>query len=177
MIVFDLKCEENHVFEAWFQNSDTYETQAKNGQIECPYCGSSSISKSVMSPNISAKSNSSAKSKSEDMASREIGSKDMVSGDHLISASANVPDTMAASAEDVKRALDHMHTTMKKFRNHVKNECEYVGEKFADEARAIHEGTAENRGIYGEATLEETEELLNDGIEVLPVPGLDKLDS
>ncbi|MBL4800903.1 MAG: DUF1178 family protein, partial [Emcibacter sp.] len=94
-----------------------------------------------------------------------------------VAASANVPETMEASAEDVKRALEHMHDTMKKYRNHVKKECEYVGTEFAKEARAIHDGDAETRGIYGEATLEETEELLNDGVDILPVPGLGKLDS
>ncbi len=168
MIVFDLKCEDNHIFEAWFQNSEAYEAQAGQGQVECPFCGNSNISKSLMSPNITAK-----------------GSRDGVIDfsptdimeDHMVAASANVPDSMQASADDVKRALDHMHTTMKKYRNHVKKECEYVGEDFAREARAIHDGEAENRGIYGEASLEDTEELLNDGIDILPVPGLGKLDS
>ncbi len=166
MIVFDLKCEDNHVFEAWFQNSDAYENQAQDGLVECPFCGSSDITKSLMSPNIPAKGNSGTKKTPA-----------FVAADHMVTASANVPETMEASAEDVKRALDHMHNTMKKYRNHVKKECEYVGENFAKEARAIHEGDAELRGIYGEATLEETEELLNDGVDILPVPGLGKLDS
>lgn len=167
MIVFDLRCDENHVFEAWFRSSDAYELQAEDGQIECPFCGNTNISKSLMSPNISAKSNSSSSEKTPKF----------IPSDHVVAASANVPESMEASAEDVKRALDHMHNTMKKYRNHVKKECEYVGDNFAEEARAIHDGDAEMRGIYGEATLEETEELLNDGVDILPVPGLGKLDS
>lgn len=170
MIVFDLKCEDNHVFEAWFRSSDAYELQASEGQVECPFCGSSSITKSLMSPNIAAKGNSNVKTTSDFIPSEHLG-------DHMVAASANVPETMEASAEDVKRALEHMHDTMKKYRNHVKKECEYVGENFAKEARAIHDGVAETRGIYGEATLEETEDLLNDGVDILPVPGLGKLDS
>ncbi|PCI33082.1 MAG: hypothetical protein COB54_04880 [Alphaproteobacteria bacterium] len=166
MIVFDLRCEENHVFEAWFRNSEAYEDQAMSDQVECPFCGSTSVSKSLMSPNIPAKSNR-----------RPRPGPDFIKADHMVAASANVPDSMEASAEDVKRALEHMHNTMKKYRNHVKKECEYVGENFAKEARAIHDGDAETRGIYGEATLEETEELLNDGVDILPVPGLGKLDS
>lgn len=169
MIVFDLKCDENHIFEAWFQNSETYENQNIENQIACPFCGSTYISKSVMAPNISPKSN-------QVLVVGE-GSNDYITSDHMVSASANVPANMETSAEDVKRALEHMHQTMKKFRHQVKKECEYVGTDFAEEARAIHEGTAENRGIYGEVTLEETEELLNDGIDILPVPGLGKLDS
>lgn len=166
MIVFDLRCEDSHVFEAWFQNSDVYEAQVSQGDVECPFCGSANISKSLMSPNIAPKGSSSA--------SRSI---EIVPSDHRVAASANAPDSMDASAEDVKRALEHMHDTMKKYRNHVKKECEYVGEDFAKEARDMHTGDAENRGIYGEATLEETEDLLNDGIDILPVPGLGKLDS
>ncbi|NOZ41699.1 MAG: DUF1178 family protein [Alphaproteobacteria bacterium] len=164
MIVFDLRCEDNHVFEAWFQNSDAYESQVSEGHIHCPFCGSSSIVKSLMSPNIVVKSASARP--------RETGG-----DDYMVAASAHVPETMEASAEDVKRALKHMHDTMKKFRSHVKKECEYVGENFASEVRAIHVGEAESRGIYGEVSLEETEDLLNDGIDILPVPGLGKLDS
>lgn len=169
MIVFDLKCEDNHVFEAWFRSSDAYELQVVEGQVECPFCGSTSVTKSLMSPNIATKSNSDSPV-TPDFIPHPMG-------DHMVAASANVPETMEASAEDVKRALEHMHDTMKKYRNHVKKECEYVGEDFAKEARAIHDGDAEVRGIYGEATLEETEDLLNDGVDILPVPGLGKLDS
>lgn len=170
MIVFDLKCEEKHVFEVWFQNSDAYDIQTRQGQIECPFCGSSNISKSLMSPNIALKGENHGPHRPDFQSFDDLSS-------HMVAASANVPESMETSAEDVKRALDHMHDTMKKYRNHVKKECEYVGEDFASEARAIHEGEAEIRGIYGEASLEDTEEMLNDGIDILPVPGLGKLDS
>jgi len=170
MIVFDLRCEDNHVFEAWFRSSDAYEAQALEGQVECPFCGSTGISKSLMSPNIPPKGNNTPKKTPDFIPSGGMGNP-------MVVASAHVPETMETSAEDVKRALDHMYNTMKKYRNHVKKECEYVGENFADEARAIHDGNAETRAIYGEATLEETEDLLNDGIDILPVPGLGKLDS
>ncbi len=173
MIVFDLKCEEHHVFEAWFRSSDVYEQQAKQGQVECPYCGCNKITKSLMSPNISAKGNRT------NHKGHDINPSDYKEGNMVI-ASANVPEDMAkmgTGAEDVKRALQHMHETLKNYRIHVKKECEYVGTDFAKEARAIHEGDAVIRGIYGEATLEETEELLNEGIDILPVPGLGKLDS
>jgi len=174
MIVFDLRCDENHVFEAWFQNSDAYEIQAEKSQVECPFCGSNIVTKSLMSPNIAAKSNMKGNiSATETTDISHIDHRE----DHMVAASANVPESMEASADDVKRALEHMHNTMAKYRNHVKKECEYVGENFAKEARAIHDGDAEIRGIYGEATLQETEELLNDGVDILPVPGLGKLDS
>lgn len=165
MIVFDLRCDSNHLFEGWFQSGRSFEAQSVAGQVECPFCGSTTVSKSLMAPHIPAKGE------------RERHISDFVAADHVVAASANLPESMEASAQDVKRALEHMHQTMKKFRARVETECDYVGDKFADEARAMHEGAIATRGIYGEATLEETEDLLNDGIDILPVPGLDKLDS
>ncbi|WP_321395818.1 DUF1178 family protein [Emcibacter sp.] len=169
MIVFDLKCAENHIFEAWFRNSEAYEDQASAGQIVCPHCGDSHISKSVMAPNISAKGN---------RQSADRFDEEMVSMDNIrVSASSGVPENPEISAEDVKRAAEHMHEVMAKYRKFVQENCEDVGDSFADEARKIHNGEAEERGIYGQTTLEETQELLEEGIDIFPVPGSDKLDS
>jgi len=61
MIKFDLICENQHIFEASFDDSNSFEKQKSRKQIECPFCNSTKISKSVMAPNISGKSTSSAK--------------------------------------------------------------------------------------------------------------------
>ena len=55
MILFDLKCEKNHTFEAWFASNSDYETQLKKKMIECPYCNSTKINKALMAPNINTK--------------------------------------------------------------------------------------------------------------------------
>ena len=52
MILFDLKCADDHVFEAWFRDSDTYEAQAATAEIACPVCGDTRIAKALMSPNV-----------------------------------------------------------------------------------------------------------------------------
>lgn len=52
MILFDLLCDEDHVFEAWFLDSETYESQAASGVIECPVCGDTRIAKALMAPNV-----------------------------------------------------------------------------------------------------------------------------
>ncbi|MCA1198871.1 DUF1178 family protein [Sphingomonas sp. R647] len=57
MIVFDLKCTQTHVFEAWFGSSADYEDQRTRGLLACPICGDADIAKAVMAPNIPAKSN------------------------------------------------------------------------------------------------------------------------
>ena len=56
MILFDLQCDKNHVFECWFASSANYEEQLKNKMIVCPYCNSTKIQKSLMAPNINTKS-------------------------------------------------------------------------------------------------------------------------
>jgi hypothetical protein len=59
---------------------------------------------------------------------------------------------------------------MRQIRQTVENECEHVGDRFAEEARAIHEGTAERRGIYGQAKPEEAESLREEGIDFAVIP-------
>lgn len=167
MILFDIKCSDGHIFEAWFQNNEAYEQQIDNDLVECPLCGCTKTSKSLMSPNISAKGE----------IIREVYQSEQDSEDHKVTVSAHSNSSKEVSSDDVKRALDHMHNTMSKFRRQVEKSCEYVGDDFADEARKIHAGESEKRGIYGETTISETEELLEEGIDILPVPGLNKLDS
>ena len=167
MSLFDIKCSDGHIFEAWFQNNDTYEKQVEDHMIECPLCGCTKISKSLMAPNIAQTSTS-----------EKVGLEELnINADqHRVMVSAHSPDDNQVSSEDVKRALDHMHNTMAKFRRQVEKSCEYVGNNFAEEARKIHYGDSEKRGIYGETTIRETEELIEEGINILPVPGSDKLD-
>jgi len=167
MILFDIKCSDGHIFEAWFQNNEAYEQQIENDLVECPLCGCTKTSKSLMSPNISAKGE----------IIRDAYQSEQDSEDHKVTVSAHSNSSKEVSSDDVKRALDHMHNTMSKFRRQVEKSCEYVGDDFADEARKIHAGESEKRGIYGETTISETEELLEEGIDILPVPGLNKLDS
>ena len=52
MILFDLKCADGHVFEAWFRDGATFETQAKAGEIACPVCGDTAVAKALMTPNV-----------------------------------------------------------------------------------------------------------------------------
>ena len=167
MILFDIKCSDGHIFEAWFQNNEAYEQQIENDLVECPLCGCTKTSKSLMSPNISAKGE----------IIRDAHQSEQDSEDHKVTVSAHSNSSKEVSSDDVKRALDHMHNIMSKFRRQVEKSCEYVGDDFADEARKIHAGESEKRGIYGETTISETEELLEEGIDILPVPGLNKLDS
>jgi len=161
MIVFDLKCDNAHQFEAWFRSSSAYEEQLHAGFVSCPYCDSANIKKAPMAPNIAAKSNQ-LKSNQQ----RE---------DIPVSAPVMAPtaSTHVASQKPDSKLTELVQETEKmlaKVQEHVQKNCDYVGNNFAEEARKIHYGESKERGIYGESTKEETVELLEEGIDVLPLP-------
>jgi len=132
MILFDLKCANDHVFEAWFKDSETFERQAEDAEIVCPVCGDSGVEKALMAPRIGK-------------GDREIATK-----------AAEHAKRYAAFASEVRRR--------------VEDNCDYVGPKFSEEARKIHYGEAESRGIYGEASDEDASALDDEGIEVQRIP-------
>jgi hypothetical protein len=73
-----------------------------------------------------------------------------------------------ASGEPAMRAM--MMEALGRIRRHVETNFDYVGDRFAAEARAIHEGKAEDRGIYGQATPTEVKALVEDGVPIAPLP-------
>ncbi|PZQ43631.1 MAG: DUF1178 domain-containing protein [Phenylobacterium zucineum] len=75
----------------------------------------------------------------------------------------------SAPAVDPKMR-EMMMTAMGEVRRHVEDNFDYVGDAFAKEARAIHEGKSEERGIYGEASPTEVKALVEDGVRVAPLP-------
>jgi hypothetical protein len=143
MIRYDLICDKGHEFDGWFSDSGAFEKQAKRGFVECTVCGSSRIEKQLMRPNIGAKSN-----KRADAA----------------------PQKMAAGPVDPR--LEMMLKMARDIRKHVQENAEHVGDSFAREARKIHYGEAEERGIYGSATADEARGLIEEGIAVSPLPPL-----
>ncbi len=142
MISFSLMCENGHEFDGWFQNTAAYDDQASMGVVTCPACGSAKVEKGLMAPGIPAKSNK--------------------KGDARPPVYAGAPD------HKTKELVEQV----RKLKEHIAEHSEYVGSRFPEEARKIHYEEAEQRGIYGEASLEEAKELIEEGVDVLPVPTL-----
>ena len=141
MIVFDLKClDAGHVFEAWFGSTGDYESQRGRGLVQCPLCGSERIEKAVMAPRVGAKGN------------RAVAAPE---GAVSVSSDPEVKAMLAAVAEMQKKLLEN---------------SSFVGDRFAEEARAIHLGEADGRPIHGRATRQEAESLIEEGIAVAPLP-------
>ena len=173
MILYQLKCSDGHEFEAWFKDSGTYEVQARDGEISCPFCGDVHVGKAPMAPSL-------VKSRGEKATESQRPDTDLSKGSKT---GAILPDrslseiakqasgyTGEARAEEVARQILR---AIKKVQNHIEENFDDVGDKFAEEARAIHHGDAEERGIYGEATEKEALELADEGIEFqrLAFPG------
>jgi hypothetical protein len=141
MIVYQLHCSNGHEFEAWFRDMATYDDQAKRGDVDCPHCGDTSVTKSIMAPNISP-----ARTK----ASLPLGGANQEVRAHEV-------------AEKILEAVSAL-------RIHVEENCDNVGADFAEEAKRIHYGEAEQRGISGTATEEEVSELDEEGVEFYRLP-------
>ena len=138
MIKYNLICACGKTFESWFSSSGEYEQLRKKKLISCIYCNSISVKKTVMSPNLSSKSNKISKN--------------------------------TKLEKDVKKQL-------LEFRKYIEKNCKNVGENFTQEARNIHYDKKTSKGIYGKATPEETEELLEEGIDVATIPWINKIEN
>jgi len=154
MIRYSLQCDRTHQFEAWFRNADAFDRQAARQQVVCPECGSSAVTKAIMAPSVITKG--------EARKAREG------------SPPAQTPQTESPSAPQrvANGGQRELMLMMRKLRDELMAKSEYVGPRFADEARKIHNEEAEPRGIHGEATETEVKELAEEGVEVYPLPVL-----
>ncbi|QAY78885.1 DUF1178 family protein [Sphingosinicella sp. BN140058] len=151
MIVFDLKCApQGHVFEGWFGSSGDYEQQRARGLVSCPLCGSGEIGKAPMAPAVSAKSNA----------------RQPAPTSAPPAARADAPGLAMADPQAVKAMLAAAAAIQKS----LLEKSESVGDRFADEARAIHLGDADARPIHGRATPEQAAALVDEGIPIAPLP-------
>ncbi|MDF2689668.1 MAG: hypothetical protein K0Q80_2634 [Microvirga sp.] len=142
MIKYALACEQAHEFESWFPSSEAYETQRKRGFVTCPFCNSPKVEKQIMAPSVART-------------------------DKAAPVTATPEPQPMAVLSDQEREL---RAALRALREHVMKNSEDVGKGFVEEARKMHYGETEERSIYGEADMEEARALLDEGIDVLPLP-------
>ena len=153
MIHYHLRCERGHAFESWFQSSSAYEAQEKRRLVNCPLCGSAKVERAIMAPQIvSKKGRESAVPAPAAAAATEVA------------APAATPLLMAQERE--------LRAKLKELREHIVKNADNVGERFPNEARKMHYGDIEHRPIYGEASPNEARSLIEEGVEVTPLPVL-----
>jgi hypothetical protein len=137
MIRFNLVCDAQHDFEAWFSSSSDFDQQSERGLVSCPLCGSAHVEKALMTPSVST-------ARKKDTSMRLAMNK-------------------AQTA-----ALDQLRGAVKTIREN----SEDVGERFPEEARKIHYGESEERGIIGQAKPDEVKALVEEGVGIAPLPDL-----
>ena len=138
MIKYNLVCECGKDFESWFSSSTEYDVLKKRKLVNCIYCNSTSVKKSIMSPNLPVKSQKKTKK--------------------------------VQLEQNIKKQLLN-------FRRYIEKNCKNVGDNFPQEARNIHYDKKTSKGIYGKATQEEANELLEEGIEVDTIPWINKYEN
>ena len=150
MIKYALHCERGHGFESWFPDSAGYEKQRRRGLIDCPVCGSTTVDKQIMAPNIRVSADIEARPPATPQPPSAVDPAFVMAGEQ---------------ARKLRAMIRELHA-------HVAANTEDVGARFAEEARKIHAGEADDRAIRGRASLEEAIELHEEGIGVLPLPPL-----
>jgi len=148
MKVLDLHCENHHVFEGWFASEEDFISQRERGLVQCPVCSNSVVTKKLSAPRLNL-SNARAEASTPDLqVSQEVS-------------------VQAGGARQLPREL--LDAWMQIARKIVDNTTD-VGTDFAREARKMHYGEADTRAIRGHTTLVEARELIEEGIEVMPLP-------
>lgn len=140
MIVFDLSCCEGHLFEGWFGSSAAFAEQRARGLVTCPQCGSASVEKAPMAPAVPTKGNA-----------RPEAPTPSIRGE----LPPGLAKAMQALAHAQARALEN---------------STWVGERFAEESRAMHYGERDTATIHGQATSEQALALAEEGITFSPLP-------
>lgn len=135
MIQFSLKCDEEHVFDSWFQSASAFDALKAAGHLSCTVCGSNDVSKAIMAPRVSTQAE-------------------------------------AAPEKPLQTAQSDQEKALTKMRREVEKNADYVGPRFAEEARSMYLGTTPERAIYGEANGAEAKALIDDGVPVMPLPFL-----
>ena len=138
MIKYNLKCSNNHEFESWFSNSNEFDKLKKKNLLECIYCSSKKITKSIMSPMIS-----------------------------IVKEYKNKLTKLNKSIKDEKENL-------LKIRKFIEKNFEYVGENFSKKVREIYYDKKNKKTIYGTTTKKEREELIEEGIDLVSIPWIEK---
>ncbi|OAF17217.1 DUF1178 family protein [Bradyrhizobium neotropicale] len=159
MIRYALHCDQHHAFESWFQSSSAYDSQIRRKLVTCPICGSAKVDKAIMAPRIVGKKGRGRATPPPEAAAT--------------TAPTTTPEATQSGPTSLMMAQEReLRAKLKELRDHIVKNADNVGERFANEARAMHYGDKEHRPIYGEASPEEAKSLIDEGIEVSQLPTL-----
>jgi len=184
MILYALQCDVGHTFEAWFRDAAGFDEQAEAGVITCPVCGTHSVTKAIMAPRLARHHGARQAETRPPSGDRSTGADadppaataaadpsapgDTAPGSAVpATAPANAPAAVTGPRAEAARRLA---SALESLRSTVEQTCDNVGDRFAEEARRIHYGETEARGIYGRATADEADALRDEGVDFATLP-------
>lgn len=162
MILYTLRCDNDHRFEAWFRNSAAFDSQIAAGLLDCPQCGSTAVDKALMTPNIRT-------GKGRD---RTAGPPDLptVAGEDTGGDGSGPAAPAAVAPSPAMMARAAIATAARALRRQIEATCDHVGPRFAEEVRQMHCGEIDHRPVYGDATPDEAAALRDEGIDIATIP-------
>lgn len=166
--VFDLQCDQGHLFEGWFSSLDDYDKQQVRGLLTCPVCHSVHIQKMLSAPhlNLTHPMGSGPAHVPHDGSQQSMHHEAQNPNQSQDIASSHLANQTAMTTAEMIKIQAKMMLRMREMVQATEN----VGIRFADEARAIHEGEAPERAIRGLTTPDERQALAEDGIMVVTLP-------
>ena len=138
MIKYNLKCHNNHEFESWFSDSNEFDKLNKKKLLDCIYCSSKRITKSIMAPMVSV-----------------------------------IKKNTNSSTKLIKNLASEKENLLK-LRKFIEKNFEYVGKDFSKKVREIYYDKKSKKTIYGTTTKKEREDLIEEGIDLISVPWIEK---
>jgi hypothetical protein len=176
MKVLDLQCSQQHSFEGWFGSEEDFQSQLARSLVQCPMCGNSEITKKLSAPRFnlgkSAAPSTETASTSKTESKTEANSAPVSTSTELAVKTTALHQTQQVAQRPnlSPEVAEVMQAAWLEVAKHVMANTEDVGSSFASEARKIHYGEADERAIRGQATPDQTMELLEEGIDVMPMP-------
>ncbi len=170
MILYDLKCRKDHVFETWFRDSAAYDEQVAAGAIACPVCGSRKVEKALMAPRLARGGRG--RDDAEGGASGAPG-EGKPGGEPGSEPGSEMATRAVKETAESAELMGHL----RELRQKVEENCDYVGGNFAEEARKIHYGEQDPRNIYGETSDQQAKELHEEGVTFNRIPWAPRHDS
>jgi hypothetical protein len=161
MIHYHVRCSHAHEFDGWYKDSAAFDRLAKRGLVTCPACGDTKVERALMAPAV---------------ATRAALPVPLPAPATPVAAQPSGPPSGPPTAMAGGPMPDQVRAMLQRMRAEVEKHCDYVGPAFADEARKIHRGESEQRGIYGETTPDQAEALSEDGIEFSRIPWVPRAD-
>lgn len=167
MIKYTLVCIGAHSFEGWFRNSEDFDVQRNRSLIACPVCGSTEVRKGLMAPAVATARKREPLAENV-QADRQAAPAAKPETPATPGAAGMRPSALLPQDLQQKEVLEALRLV----RARIVENSENVGRNFAAEARKIHYGEAQERSIYGETSPKDVEALLDEGIQVFPLPEL-----